>query len=59
VSLLSSPLTPISRPIVSQGTPRTIVRTVCQPARQPAKPSQSVRGENFIKRFECVGRGFT
>jgi len=55
---LSSPLSPIPRPGVSQGTPR-IVRTVCQPARQPAKPSQSVRGENFIKRFECVGRGFT
>lgn len=49
-----------SRHLSGHSTDRPDRLPASQPASQPpSEASQSVRGENFIKRFECVGRGFT
>lgn len=57
------PFSPISLSRrLSRGTPgssRPSASQLGSHRAEPSQASQSVRGENFIKRFECVGRGFT
>lgn len=56
---VSHPLSLLLRALYGSSGP-SASQPASQAARQPpSQASQSVRGENFIKRFECVGRGFT